>query len=421
MSKGDFSRRDFIKTAGAASLSLGAVVGTSAIAQDAKKVAANDHVQIGVIGTGSRGRHLLQNIMEVPGVKITALCDIRKKSLKKGKKHAGDDVWVTEDYRELLAREDVDGVIIATPLHLHGNMAVDALYAGKDVLVEKTMAYDIPQVIEMRKAVRETGRLLQVGHQRRYSPLYQKVLQIIRNGEIGQVTNIRAQWHRNGDWRRKVKDPKMEELINWRLYRDYSGGLTTELATHQIHVVNWLLGEVPDSVVGIGGIDYWKDNRDVYDNINVIFSYPSGVKFTYTSITTNKFYGCNEQIMGTEGTIELSTSGATIYSEKKVKRTEFETFVMDFERSMLQTVAIGTASFLPEDPTKDWGTEIKVEGMTHSETFYSLEHFVKCMRTREPIWCDVLEGGNAAIAGHMANHAMDTHQNIHWPDGVTPA
>lgn len=418
MSTGDFSRRDFIKTAGVASLGLGAIVGAAATAQEPRKIAANDHVQIGVIGTGSRGNHLLQNVLEVPGVKITALCDIQESNLKKGKKYVNDEVWGTNDYRELLARPDVDGVIIAAPLHLHSAMAIDALRAGKDVLVEKTMAYDIPQVLEMRKAVRETGRLLQVGHQRRYSPLYLKVLQMVRNGAIGRVTNIRAQWHRNGDWRRKAKDPQTEELINWRLYREYSGGLVTELATHQIHVVNWLLGEVPDSVVGVGGIDYWKDNRDVYDNINLIYSYPSGVKFTYTSITTNEFYGCNEQIMGTEGTIELSTSGAKIYSEKKVQRTEFETFVMDFERSLLQTVAIGTASFLPEDPTMDMGTDIKAEGMSQSETYYSLEHFVKCVRTREPIWCDVIEGGDAAIAGHLANQSMDEHQIVHWPEAA---
>lgn len=417
MSSEEYSRRDFIKTAGAASLGVGAVLSTSLSSQESKKIAANDQVQIGVIGTGSRGRHLLQNIMKVPGVKITALCDIQKKNLKKGIAHAGGDVTGYADYRELIAQKSVDGVIIATPLDLHARMAIDTMQAGKDVLCEKTMAYDVPEVREMKRCVQETGQLLQVGHQRRYSPLYQKVMQIIRQGAIGKVTNIRAQWHRRGDWRRKVKNPKDEKLVNWRLYRDFSGGLTTELATHQIHVVNWMLNAVPSAVIGMGGIDYWKDNREVYDNINLIFSYPDGVKFTYTSITTNKFYGCNEQIMGTEGTIELRTAGATIYSEKKLRRTEFETFVMDFERNLLQTVAIGTASFLPEDPTKDMGTAIKVEGMTHSETYYSLEHFVKCIRTREPIWCDVDEGGNAAIAAHIANRAMDQHRIVNWPTG----
>lgn len=414
MSHEKFSRRDFLKTAGAAS--LGAAVAARSLTAETKKHSANDTIQIGVIGTGSRGNHLLQNLMTIEGAKITACCDIQKKNLKKGVKLAGGDAFATEDYHEIIAKDDIDAVVIATPLHLHAEMAIAAMRAGKDILCEKTMAYNIPQVQEMMKCVQETGRLLQVGHQRRYSPLYQKVAQMVRSGVIGKVTTIRAQWHRNGDWRRRVRDSSEEKLINWRLYREFSGGLMTELASHQIQVVNWLLGETPVSVVGIGGIDYWKDNREVYDNVQVIYAYPSSVKFIYSSITTNKFYGCNEQIMGTEGTIELSTSGARLYREKGVHRTEFEKFVMDFERQLLQSVSIGTASFLPEDPTQDVGVEIEIPGMTHDETYYSLEHFVKCIRTREPILCDVFDGGNAAIAAHMGIMAMDQQELVKWPE-----
>ncbi|MBN1350337.1 Gfo/Idh/MocA family oxidoreductase [candidate division KSB1 bacterium] len=416
MSLDQVTRRNFLKTAGVATAGLSIAASTGKLAGQSKKTAANDMLQIGVIGTGSRGNHLLQNLMTIEGVKITACCDIDQKNLKKGVKLAGGDAFAAKDYREILAKPDIDAVVVATPLYLHAPMAIDAMRAGKHVLCEKTMAYDIPQVLAMMQCVKETGMLLQVGHQRRYSPLYQKVVQMVRNGVIGKVTTIRAQWHRNGDWRRSVKDPKEERDVNWRLYREYSGGLMTELATHQIQVVNWLLGETPVAVVGIGGIDYWTDNREIFDNIQVIYSYPSGVKFVYSSITTNEFYGCNEQIMGTEGTIEMSTSGARLYREKGVKRTEFENFVMDFERQMLQSVAVGTASFLPEDPTKDMGTEIAVPGMTHDETYYSLEHFAKCLRTGEPILCDVIDGGNAAISGHIGNLAMDQQELVTWPE-----
>ena len=413
-----YTRRNFMKTSGAASVGLGVAMTAGKLVGETKKFGPNEFIQIGVIGTGSRGNHLLQNLMTVDGVKITACCDIQKKNLKKGIKLAGGEAFGTDDYRELLARPDIDAVVIATPLHLHAPMAIEAMRADKHVLCEKTMAYDIPQVLAMMKCVKETGKLLQVGHQRRYSPLYQKVAQMVKNGVIGDVTTIRAQWHRRGDWRRGVKDPAQEKLINWRLYREFSGGLMTELATHQIQVVNWLLGENPTSVVGIGGIDYWKDNREVFDNIQVIYAYPRGVKFVYSSITTNKFYGCNEQIMGTEGTIEISTSGARLYREKGVKRTEFEKFVMDFERQLWSSVAVGTASFLPEDPTKDMGTEIDIPGMTHDETYYSVEHFAKCIRDNRPILCDVMDGGNTAIAGHMGNIAMDEQRLVAWPDAA---
>ena len=421
MSQENYSRRAFLKAAGAASVAVGTAVATGSLKGEMNKRSANDMIQVGFIGTGSRGYHLLQNLMTIEGVKITACCDIQKKNLKKSAELTGNDTFATEDYRELLAKDDIDAVVIATPLHLHAEMAIDAMRAGKDVFCEKTMTYNIPEVWDMMKCVKDTGRLLQVGHQRRYSPLYQKVVQMVRNGVIGKVTSIRAQWHRNGDWRRNVKNPEQEKLVNWRLYKEFSGGLMTELASHQIQVVNWLLDENPVSVVGIGGIDYWKDNREVYDNIQVIYAYPSGVKFVYTSITTNKFYGCNEQIMGSEGTIELSTSGARLYREKGVRRTEFEKFVMDFERRLLQSVSIGTASFLPEDPNQDIGTEIEIPGMTHDETYYSLEHFVKCIRTREPILCDVIDGGKAAIATHMGNMAMEQQELVKWPEALNLA
>jgi predicted dehydrogenase len=142
---------------------------------------------------------------------------------------------------------------------------------------------------------------------------------MIRAGAVGKVMFVRAQWHRNSDWRRPVPEPKYESLINWRMYREYSGGLMAELASHQIDVANWAIGAEPISVVGTGGIDYWKDGRETCDNAQTIFEYPGGQKLVWSSILCNAHYDFNEQIMGDRGTIEITLGKGLFYTEHVAK------------------------------------------------------------------------------------------------------
>ncbi|MDZ7373659.1 MAG: Gfo/Idh/MocA family oxidoreductase [candidate division KSB1 bacterium] len=414
MERSAYSRRDFLKRAGLATVGVAAVLGTSERARG--KTAANDVVTIGIIGTGSRGSHLLQIINTIPGLRVAAVCDVYPPHLERGLKLAGGKVPAYKDYRQMLEQKDLDSVLIATPLRFHARMCIDAMQAGKDVFCEKTMTYSIEEAREVVQWVRRTNRVFQVGQQRRYSPVYHQAMRLIREGAIGEVVFIRAQWHRNADWRRAVPDPSLEKHLNWRLYREFSGGLMTELGTHQIDVANWALGDIhPESCVGMGGIDYWRDGREVYDNVSVIYKYPNGVKLVYTSITRNKFYGASEQIMGSEGTIELTTSRAKVYRENPARRSEFKEFVWSLERELFQTVAIGTATFLPEDPNADRGTWIEPE-MPHSEEYLQLESFAECVRTRKKPFADVMVGYNAGVAALIGNQAMDTGEVVLWPD-----
>ena len=138
---------------------------------------------------------------------------------------------------------------------------------------------------------------------------------MIDKGVIGKITHVQAQWHRNKSWRRGVKDPSREEQINWRMYRKYSGGLCAELMSHQVDVADWMIGSKPKSVMGVGGIDYWKDGRDIYDNISLIFTYPEGEKTpvqldhdqpSHPGPPHSHGDGCREIIMGTDGAIEIT-------------------------------------------------------------------------------------------------------------------
>jgi predicted dehydrogenase len=307
------NRRDFVKTAGIATAAAASILGAPAI-HNAK--AAGKQIQYGFIGPGSRGYRLLErHLVNIDVGNCVALCDIYEPNLNRAVKLFGGKPTPYTDYRKLLENKDVEAVFITVPLYMHYPIMKDALEAGKHVFCEKSLVFK-PEEVHGLRALHEAhpNQTIQVGLQRRYSSFYQTAKQMIDKGVIGKVTHIYAQWHRNTNWRRNVTDPSMEDQINWRLYRKYSAGLAAELMSHQVDVADWMFGSSPTSVMGVGGTDYWKDGRDIYDNIQLVFEYPGGRKLLYSAISTNRHImgrripgdGCREVIMGTDGAIELT-------------------------------------------------------------------------------------------------------------------
>jgi predicted dehydrogenase len=309
----DVTRRDVIKMAGAAAAIAAAkkVDGAPGIQ---KVKAANEVVNYAVIGTGGRGTYLLRHLNGVDGGRCAAVCDIVQEQLDGAVETSKDNPTPYKDYREVLAQPDIDAVIITVPLFLHFPVTRDALLAGKHVFCEKSLVFKPEESHALRRLCEERPKqVLQTGLQRRYSRFYQTAKQMIDKGMLGEVTNVRGQWHRNPGWRMK-QFPERQRERNWRLFREYSGGLTAELASHQIDVATWMFGMEPEFVVGVGGLDFMHDGRDVYDNIQLIYNYPKGRKLMYSSICTNThfplFYSerkeFGEIIMGTEGTIHIT-------------------------------------------------------------------------------------------------------------------
>lgn len=313
--KRDLTRRKVVQMAGAA----GAVAATVRLegAPAIHKVrAATNQLQYGLIGTGSRGSYHLTHARNVDNGRCVAICDINDAALANGTKAAGTNPKTYKDYRELLANKDVEAVIVATPLALHFPPTRDALLAGKHVFCEKSLVFKAEEVHALRALSNERSKqVLQVGLQRRYSKFYQTARQMIDKGMLGDVTHMYAQWHRgpNAAWRMKP-EAKTDKMASWRLFREYSGGLVAELASHQIDIADWMFGATPEFVVGVGGLDYMKDGRDVYDNIQMILKYPKGQKLVYSSISTNGHLPLfnaertqfGEMIMGTHGTIHIT-------------------------------------------------------------------------------------------------------------------
>ena len=341
-----FNRRDFFKLLGGSSL-ITFFPWLYSCTKEVSEAIAGEKIRIGLIGTGSRGMYHLNNIrnIPIPQAEVVAICDDYAPHLQQ----AADlfpQAKQYDDYCKLLEDKNVNSVIITTPLNKHEQMAIDALDAGKHVFCEKSMALTLDGCRRIYDTYKRLDKVLYIGQQRMFDPKYLRAMEMIHSGLIGTITGMRAYWYRNNDWRRPVPSPELERRINWRLYRESSAGLVTELAAHQLQVGDWALGLRPESVMGAGDIVYWKDGREVFDNISLIYRYPNGVKMSYESIISNKFLGLEEMILGDKGTMELE-KGKYYFEEAKPAPGILQ-LINQIEHKVLDNVSFAGPSWVPE-------------------------------------------------------------------------
>jgi len=392
--KTNISRKRFI-SASAMSMAGIAVSGFPLLART-----GSDAIRIGIIGVGSRGLGLLHTIKDIPGFRITACCDIVENHVSSGMKLAAAGAKAYSDYRKLLDDKAVDAVIIATPLYLHYPMAADALKAGKHVYLEKTMTYNIDQAVNLVKQVKQNKKLkLQIGHQYRHYEMYPRIKTLIQNKLIGTVTHFESQYNRNSDWRQPVNSAANEKEINWRLYREFSGGVLAELSAHQIDIVNWILDSHPLKVVAMGDVNFWKDGRTTNDNVRAIYEYPNGVKSSVTSILSNEYNGYLMRILGSEGTIELRRDNATLFMEPKKK----ELAIVD-----------GVTGATKEALLSGKGISIYKDRDGIEPTVFALRDFADCIKNNTDPVSNVYTGKDVAIAVHLGNMAVESGMTEQW-------
>jgi predicted dehydrogenase len=417
MQETDNSRREFIKAMGIGGIGLATISSPwmSVFADNKTTKGASDKVRIAVIGTGSRGTYhlgLLKAMEETDNIQVVAVCDNYAPHLQDALKITKGTAKGYSDYRKVLEIKDLDCVLIATPLYQHAHITVDALKAGKHVFCEKSMAKTLEECKLMYDTAKQTGKNLQIGHQRCFKTSCIKAIDYIRSGNIGKVNQIRAYWHRNNDWRRPLPSPELERQINWRLYTEYSCGLMTELASHHIQVANWVLGKTPVSVMGTGSINYWKDGREVYDNVALVYSYSDGTKFVYDSMISNKFYGLEQQILGDKGTLELETN--RMYSENPPQPAGILQLVNDMEKGLFNTIPIAGPSWVPETASKYKGDYI-YEDDKNDEGQLQLKGYINSVRKDKPIPQLLEQGYHSGIWTLMGQQAMDEQKILTLP------
>ena len=452
--KQDPTRRDFVKAAGSITAAAASIVSAPAILKGNGDANA---VPFASIGTGSRGTYLLRHMAAgVPNGRCVAVCDVYEPNLKLGKKDAGSNPQEYKDYRQVLDRKDIEAVVIATPLYLHYPVTRDALLAGKHVFCEKSLVFKPEEIHGLRALSNERPKqILQVGLQRRYSKFYQAAKQMIDKKMLGRVTHMRGQWHRNtfakDPWNKPLPKDRTDQEVNWRKYRSMSGGLTAELGSHQIDIADWMFGSVPEFIVGIGGTNFIKDGRDIFDNIQLLYQYPQGQKLVYTSITTNRnlsmFGGARNEfgecIMGTEGTIEITVGTDTEpalalwYPEPKppAEPTKADKAKKDVTIAGASLASVGKGSkgypiLLDRDQLQDGDSFLEKEMKFARRWLYSkgvmlpeedrnpvdvqMESFFDACRTGKHPLADMEIGLADATTVTLANLAMDEGRRVYF-------
>lgn len=390
-------RRNFIKQSSIATGGLLLHNQLSALS----KFYSDEKITIGLIGCGDRGKGIMDVLKQMPDkFTITSTCDILDIRLQQANKiSAGTKQY--KDYRKLLDDKNLQAVIIATPLYLHYPMASDALKAGKHVYLEKTMTFTIDQAIHLVKEVKQhSNQVFQVGHQLPYTPLYGKVKEMIQKGYLGKVTQIDCRYDRNSSWRKPVSDPSLEKLINWRMYKAFSGGLTAEILAHQIEFINWAFGTHPSELFSTGGIDFYNDGRETYDNVQVMLRYDKDHMIgNFGATCANSREGFIFKIKGSKGTIELLMEDGVYYPEPETKK-------------QLETVD-GVTGATKIEWKKGGGIAIIKEPMKDG-TWYAFEDFYKCIKEKKRPISDINAGATSAVCVALSNEALYNHNIQHW-------
>ncbi len=401
-----------------------------------------DEIRLALIGAGIQGQSDMHFALQVPGVKLVAAADCYDGRLTHVKELWGSDLFTTRDYREILARKDVDAVLIATPDHWHKQAAVDSLHAGKDVYLEKPMIHlysDGPEIISTAKS---SNRILQVGSQRVSSIVYIKAKELLASGAIGKLNMVTARWDRNSsigawnysipldastetcDWPRfEGTAPKMpfnaERFFQWRKWKDYGSGVAGDLFVHLFSGTHFITGtDGPTRAMATGGIRYWKDGRDADDVMLALFDYPEGFNL---SLHVNFVDGGEENegflFTGSEGLMEIDGRTNSVTVTRTPLATEpgytVSTFADAMQKEYLEQYRKKYPIRHPSGPPPQ-----EVETFTappgYSDSYDHFRNFFESVRSRKPVVEDPTFGFRAAGAALLSNLSVERGTVVHW-------
>ena len=435
-------RRTFLKSATLAAVSAGKTMQLLAATtpQSPASRSPNDQIQFALIGAGIQGQGDTKNALLVPGVKLVAVADCYDGRLTHSKELWGTDIFTTRDYREVLARKDVDAVIIATPDHWHKDAAIDAMKAGKDVYLEKPMIHLYSDGPEIITAARSTNRILQVGSQRVSSVIYAKAKELLNSGAIGKLNMVTARWDRNSslgawnysipsdaspetcDWPRFLGGaPKIpfsaERFFQWRKWKDYSSGVAGDLFVHLFSGTHFITGSHgPTRAMATGGLRFWKDGRDVNDVLLALLDYPEGFNL---SLRVNFVDGGEESegllFTGSEGIMEIVGSTVTItrtplntepgYNVNTFSEAIQKSTIAEYRKKYPQPVPTGVPAMALEKWSAPRG---------YSDSYDHFHNFFNAVRTRTPVVEDPVFGFRAAGAALLSNRSIEKDSVVHW-------
>jgi predicted dehydrogenase len=433
-------RRDFLKHAavGAAGVALASVPGasyaaTASAASYGRIVGANERVRVGVVGFSDRFRQALlpafQTHAKAMNFEIVAVSDIwsrrRAEGVAEVQKVTGSAARPFRNNEELYDARVTDAVIVSTADFQHALHGVEAMQAKQDAYIEKPLANTMADAKAIRDAVRTSGRIVQIGTQRRSSRKYQMANEYLKSGKFGDLVMAEMTWNVNqpGRWRRpalvaqlrqedtdwkrfllnrpaEAWDPR--KYLEYRLFWPYSSGIPDQWLVHQIDTVHWFTGLAhPRSVVANGGVYLWKDGRRNWDTITIVFDYgppddpTKGFQVSYSSRMTNSAGDVKEYYYSNGGMLNLDTGKVTPEGGLTAQHAK----------------AMGREAFqVPELTLAEAAGPVATNANTgaDADTTANVRNWMECVRSRQKPNADIEAGYNHSLALVMTIAAMQT-------------
>ena len=429
------NRRAFLKTvAGGVIAGLGApLLSETASPAAARAIGSNDRVNIGIIGVGWRGgthlKELMRRSRDRGDVQVTAVSDLYEPRLKQAREICGGKGF--RDYRDLLAQENVDGVIVAVPWHWHAKISLDACEAGKDVYVETPMTIDINDAKKLYETAKEKKRVVQVGNQMASLDEYWRAKDVVESGVLGKLLITEASWCRNsreGQWNYTI-DPECspknldwetwhgekygltpprafsrERFFRWRKYRDYGGGSASDLLCHTLGCLLVMIGrEFPQLVTTAGG-QYVEFDRDIYDTYITTIEYPNQHMLVMDGTMINE-QGRPEMIRGHEATCFVHPDGVVVAPERP--------FARDFKGKCEKA---GLNGEWAKVATSSWRRERQIEALRIEKRPRPshMDNYLHCIRTRETPVEDAFAGYQITVAVELGVQSYYKNKTMHF-------
>jgi predicted dehydrogenase len=370
-------------------------------------------VKFGVIGIGHWGREILTSLSRLPSAQVTAICDTYEPYLKKGTEIAPKAAGFL-DYKKLIESPETEAIVLATPTHLHREIAVAALQAGKHLYCEAPLATTVEDTRAIYEAAKKSRSLFQSGLQGRSNELYQHVGKFVKTGVLGSTAQVTAQWNKKLSWKRAAPTDDRERELNWRLSSKTSSGLVGEIGIHQLDLINWFLKSAPLSVTGFGSTLSWKDGRDIADTIQIVFDYPGGLRTLLSMTLANSFSDSYTLFQGSNSSLLLREKRGWMIKEADSPLLGWEVYARKEPlHNETGIVMVADATKLLEagkEPGKDGSAEL-----TRDPLLAALENFTISIRNGQKPAAGALEGLIATIITIKANEAVLSGNRVSIP------
>ena len=443
MSKSTHARRAFIQKLSKGVAASALLPGIASAAESLphteqltrKYQSPNDNIQIALIGAGDMGNGDAQTAISIPGVKLVAACDLYTGRLEQAKKKYGNDIFTTKDYREIIARKDIDAVIVATPDHWHKDISVDAMNSGKAVYCEKPMVHDVSEGPAVIAAQAKNKVVFQVGSQGMSSLGNEKAKELFEAGAIGQLNYAEGFWARNtpgGAWQYNMPedgspqtvdwktflhgkpdrpfDPK--RFFRWRCFKDYGTGVSGDLFIHLFSSLHYIVGSNgPNKIMSTGGLRYWKDGREVPDILLGMFDYPQALAHPAFNLSLRVNFvdgtsGDNSlRLVGNEGAMLVEWDKVTLIKNKFWPPDEYAKYFAerrydkDYDRKKIK-----------EAETTVYKVEDGYKGAHYDHHF----NWIRAIRGGKPVIEDAVFGYRAAAPALLCNDSYYKEKAIKW-------